>query len=101
MNPPDTLAEIDLCGIDGKEENPVLHGEINMFIRRALIHHIRPVKNDLRATKKCQETMQNDYAAIKNQIKGAKWALVSIAGILAFMVPLIIKMITAVELISK
>ncbi len=72
MNPPETVTEmLEVCGLDGDSQAPPSRGELNHFIRRVLIHHVRPLKSDVKDTKHSIQNIQEDYSAITSQIKGA------------------------------
>lgn len=105
----DEIAEsMEVCGLDGPDhESPNRH-EVNKLIRTARVMHLQPVKKDIRAQRMAVEQMQKDFAkhveedtAFKNQLKGAKIVLFAIAGILAFSIPMMFKILEAVQLLAR
>ena len=40
---------VDICGIDGRAEDHVTKGELNIFIRRIKVFHLRPMQSKIDA----------------------------------------------------
>ena len=38
---------LEICGIDGRHDDPVTKGELNLFIRRVKIFHLGPMKKQV------------------------------------------------------
>lgn len=105
----DEAAEsMEFCGLDGPDNEPPTRHETNKLIRTARVLHLQPVKKDLREQRIAVQQIQKDFAvhmkedeALKNQLKGAKYVLWGIAGVLAFAIPLMLKILEAVQLLAK
>lgn len=39
--------DVALCGIDGKDSDPITHRAFNLWARRAMIHHVTPLTKQL------------------------------------------------------
>ena len=97
-------ASADLCGLDGPENEHPTRAEFNRFIRVVNYYHGKPIKHDLRQLKDITEagirTLDDHIEQDKifyAKITGAKWVIYAIAGMLAFLVPLIFQLISALK----
>lgn len=89
----------ELCGIEGQDDEVVTIGQVNRFARIVNVYHGRPIKDDLRGLRSSMEDHIKQDEAIHNQIRGAKWMLWAIGGILAFCLPLGLKILEALQIL--
>lgn len=89
----------ELCGIEGQDDEFVTIAQVNRFARIVNVYHGRPIKDELRGIKESMDEHIKQDEAIHNQIKGARYVLWAIGGILAFCVPLGLKILEALQIL--
>ena len=93
---------LPLCGLDGGAETEApSRREINHFARRINVFHLRPIKTQVGCiSKKLDEHCKED-AAMKNQLKGARWALMFIGSALVALIPFLWQILSALQVLLK
>lgn len=93
----------DLCGIDGLDGDPVTHHAFNRWARRAMIHHVQPMKDSLRSMERTVDDFVRQQDRWQARIEGGLWAtrvvIVIVGVILSLLIgtanlPQIIKVIS-------
>ena len=94
----------ELCAVQGDDNEPIKKGEFNRLISQVRYYHLRPIRDDLKELKHMimeqDRTMQahiDTDAQFFNQLKGARWALYLIVGILAPVAPTLYYLIKALN----